>query len=396
MDYRYSTSRITLIFALLLMASACGTGQGGSPSTTTGDASGGGADIPGSGGLAPNGGDCTEDLQCESGRCASSVCIAPYSRTEGQACDHNADCVEGLICNFGAGHTCAPPGLPGQPCGHATDCRVGYACDLALLGSHTCECALTCGDGMSCGLDGCVAPGLVPAGEPCAYNANCAAGLICAWFEAPYACRSPSALGEPCGHDTDCAAGLGCDEGAGVCRVQCTSAVTCEAGQVCTCTTNFVCLGDDGALCQEVRADGDACTTPTQCAATSTCVAKKCVAGGQAGAGCDQETPCASGFRCLESTCQPPSGLGGACTLDLFSPVLCAEGLACRVECDDSECSAIGACSAPAAEGEPCPCPEGTSANGCLIASAAAQTCAEGLECTGDANATMGLCTAAE
>jgi hypothetical protein len=82
---------------------------------------------------------CTTEALCVDGAsCGPKGCTWLHSVPLGKGCEHNANCVDDLICFWGNGlpYVCAPPSRPGERCGHDTDCIAGVTCDFS---TRTCE-----------------------------------------------------------------------------------------------------------------------------------------------------------------------------------------------------------------------------------------------------------------
>jgi len=136
----------------------------------------------------------------------------------GATCRSSLECRDGLRC---AGTRCVAPGEPGAPCSGAPD-------PLATITRQTDdarhpECTGYCFRGR------CAAP--VAVGGDCSADPQCVAGSHCAARRCVAGSRP--ALGEPCA-GASCADGLGCVAG----------------------------------TCVEPKANGEACTQPSDCRAT--------------------------------------------------------------------------------------------------------------------------------
>jgi len=162
---------------------------------------------------------CLDSLECTSAGhyCDSCFGTCVPRLGEGEACKHDDDCQQGLLCVYkGETRVCGKPAAAGEPCSIGLPCEPGSSCDgvEALLsqpsvcranqeiyragpGEH---CALRpvggwlCAPGLGCTNDEvCIqTPGL---GEPCqkAWPHACAPGTYCS----PYGtCRAPLEDGE--------------------------------------------------------------------------------------------------------------------------------------------------------------------------------------------------------
>jgi hypothetical protein len=284
---------------------------------------------------------------------------------------------------------------PGESCVNATCaegfCTAGKCCDRAC--DRTCQ---VCSDAGSCvdqvSLESCgsgsgrcfgVEQCLLPAGAPCAADADCGGGLVCKdcaaggkQCTAPADCcgECPDGLtcvGGSCGcaaNQTPCGGGLCIPEGdpLACCPGSVTScpasAPLCTAsGRCAQCLTDDNCRGcetcNDG-LCSAISR-GQAGRCPLEaplCDGAGECFAPPCTIEGSA-EGCSACSKCES-FACVQV------GAGDACTIGTG---LCNAGGGCVSCLDGSQCPACQVCSPegacqPVARGEaeqPSRCPGG-------------------------------------
>jgi hypothetical protein len=131
------------------------------------------------------------------------------SQAEGEYCSSNYDCAPGLLCDDSTS-TCAARGGQDASCA-IVGCQVGYFCD----GGALCQA-------------------LLPAGDPCADNGQCADGTSCVDVGGTLTCLAPHAQGEDCSTDNaGCVAGTYC---ATTCQAELQDGDECEVGFQCVHT----------------------------------------------------------------------------------------------------------------------------------------------------------------
>jgi hypothetical protein len=239
------------------------------------------------------------DERCP-GHCAS------FGAREGEPCGAMETCFLGLRC--GPAGTCLPATRLGDPCTSTFDCiyaGLGAWCDApspgmpgvcragrgigepcGFMGSASfpqCASPLTCVGGR-CGSGGTAGEVCSPT-APCATTAWCNAG-ICAQARAP---------GESCSADDECPVSFACAGTCvplplvgepcldGRCWGECVSGV-CTArasGAACDPSAPFApqCDGrcDPASMtCAALRAEGESCTVPIECAEGLTCLGSMC------------------------------------------------------------------------------------------------------------------------
>jgi hypothetical protein len=164
----------------------------------------------------------------------------------------------------------------------------------------------------------------------------------------------------------------------GTCAPVTATGSTCGRDGTAACSDQNDCI--DGVCVRDgTQIQGATCNRANSCVPGSTCVERKCVPLGTLGTACTLRTECADGFTCLAGKCAAEIALGGDCSL---SPRGCALGLLCEPatsvcvattlarpneacgqtlhtacaigQCSSSSLSAVGACPAIIADGEPC------------------------------------------
>jgi hypothetical protein len=229
-------------------------------------------------GAAPPGTVTSSPDECAAGGWRESTC-------NGACCTGTCETGDGVI---DTGST----GAEGERCGPVPD------------GFESCQPRLTCREGV------CVRLG---AGDECAANVECPAGLACNGT-----CGPRPAEGDACvrrdGEDTCDHVGLRCDS-TGHCRRFAVEGEACTADGAVPCRAGLAC--DD---------------------ATGRCVGVL-----PGGAPCSEFPLCADGFYCdlfdADAVCAPKLLAGEACDWDSD----CASG-ACVVGSDGHVCASVGAC----------------------------------------------------
>lgn len=216
-------------------------------------------------GTVADGGACWIDEQCKSGYCQAADCMAeccqgtcvaePPPAGIGQDCS-NSGCVDGAYCDF-ATDTCQPLKQAGGVCFSDQECAQGLEClgDTCQAGpaeGAPCidtECALP----LYCEPASMTCKKLPREGEACDLDVGaCALGLVC--NANSKTCTPPGGVGSPCSFDFfggGCASGAWCD----------IDVMTFEG------------------TCQATKANGNACSTDSECQSLycsqdGTCVAE--------------------------------------------------------------------------------------------------------------------------
>lgn len=278
-----------------------------------------------------------------------------------------------------------PEDDPGDAC-HAPPPVSMSPCDVTLLvhgrvpEGGACSggtASLECHDGLVClrdpagvgGLGTCAA--LRGAGEPCADDAHCTAGLYCSLVDG--ACRAPAALGEACAYaapadpqPTDCPllirceAGLTCSPFTSTCVARCARGSWCSGVRESACgvDTGLVCIRTSrgwpyGGFCDFPHAAGEHCDDYDDCEAPLLCTPDPVADVSTCRAKLPNGEPCANEYECEsdlceyslsgdERVCVGPAALGEFCYRD----ELCESGF-----CDFM----TGQCAATVANGQSCP-----------------------------------------
>lgn len=278
---------------------------------------------------------CTDDEDCEGGRCVGTSVGLQCVRFAGSMlscatstgeCTRNSDCGSDQICDGGSCVMRPTTGnVLGDVCAGDADCQSG----LCLAGRCTQSCDWT------------DATGSCPSGFYCDADAStsCDVGYCIAGGQ------GTGALGVSCTTDTDCAS-LHCD--GGTCSEVCIpgGALGCPAGYACQIGV-LPCRGS----CRLSGAPGDPCDSNEDC--TSGICATHEDRSFCTGL-CGESAPCAGGFTCTSfgggtSLCIPDlGGLGEPC----LANDECLSGI-CATEGERSYCTRL--CD------ETTPCPGGRS-----------------------------------
>ncbi|MBI5544512.1 MAG: hypothetical protein HY901_11520 [Deltaproteobacteria bacterium] len=261
---------------------------------------------------------CIGAFECLAGRCSYRC----------GACQIDADCVEGSVCDVDSdgARSCFP------------GCRDSSQC------SSSEECVLdTCLGCMSCACYGHCRPS-----TPCESDAQCPAGTVCGTEPLPGCqqrcvpgCRTDSecAADERCAPPPGCPYLCGCDYGTCVPRpLECAAATDCPTGQVCAFDDALQCSGSrhcvTGCFAQEDCQAGESCLS----AHCGPCCAGTCIASGSSG-DCTADAQCASGEVCLECPDVPAQ-----CVPGCRGPGDCSPGELCVAASDCEGCPCPGSC----------------------------------------------------
>ena len=265
--------------------------------------------------------ECETDDECAFGeRCrltkapnGEQVGTCEYG-SEGDPCDYQHFCEEGLFCNE-AKLTCETRvDEEGVYCdGAAENCKLPLQC-LCHGGGQGCRCY----DGTE--------------GDFC-HLGTCQAGLYCAFQDDPAhdnACTAGN-LGDPCSWDIQCLGNMTCEESADwprcyqwliigePCGVAAEAYSLCEKGL--SCNTAF-----EPPLCATPGLDTDPCVADTNCSSTYHCIEElgKCY-DGSPGDPCITGSDCSPGHNCIGWNQKCAGGAVG----DFCEPGTCNEGAYC-------------------------------------------------------------------
>ncbi|MBT9557377.1 MAG: hypothetical protein IV100_15160, partial [Myxococcales bacterium] len=301
-----------------------------------------------------NGGVCTANSQCQSGKCPAGYCVQCLSDGEcvgGQFCDAAGYCQNKLA----TGTACIKDSAcaSGMCSGVCVDCRVDGHCS----GGQYCDgvrCANKLANGGVCSANSHCQSGKCPAGYcvQCLSDGECAGGQFC---DGAGYCQNKLATGSACIKDSACATGL-CS---GVC-VNCKTNSHCGGGQFC-----------DGVYCQNKKGLGSTCLTNSECS-SGQCAAGFC--------GCNYaDENCSGGYYCDAAACfgKKAGGSlcsrGGECQSGSCSGGVC--GCAGDSQCGSTQYCSGGTCTAKLAAGAGC-----SSGNQCISGTCQGVNC-NGYEC---------------
>ena len=277
----------------------------------------------------------------------------------GEPCTRNEDCGTSMCTSVDGASICVRGCDPRSP---VAACPFGFHCETTGCGTGLCapgEGALpdgeTCTNDVDCASGRCATVGGVArCGRQCNVGAeDCAMGLACepeaddCGTCAPFdVVTVPLPFGAPCDDGADCASAQ-CISGEGAGESFCTRACG-EMG----CGTGFHCRAGT-CVRGDLRAPGDACVHPDDCASGTSCVtvgpeqfcAADCGAGCEEGFVCettDAGMSCVPGGLSLGESCtgaeQCRSGIcAGSCTR-LCDFLACPEGFDCLPAGEVSGC----------------------------------------------------------
>jgi hypothetical protein len=282
--------------------------------------------------------------------------------------------------------------------------------------------------------------GLVPIGEACANDYECADELVCRRTGELGICGEPRAAGESCSSGLSCASGLYCSElGVSFCTDPneanngfCEDDLDCAATAFCASDGRCAAKRAAGEGCEQNRAcESGLCDPRTDRCLASVAVGAPCAVDGECGVGnfCDTSAGdqdvcvalvqaaegercaatgvrCEDGLACENGICVPGTGPGGWCDLagagseycpdgQYCEDNLCVDRLAVGESCGSSAaciasafCNAAGECADRAAAGAACTAADGCDPGAyCDFAAAGGPTCVaaagEGEDCSG-------------
>lgn len=240
------------------------------------------------------------------------------------ACQSDADCVVGEICEAG---TCGPAPLPA--CSTDADCPANELCVQGQCSSPQpgCSSDADCAADEICGPAGQCDPIEMPPPQ-CQVDADCAADETCV----DGSCQSAS---PQCAADADCAANEVCVNGACQVAPQCTTDADCGADEIC---------GPTGQ-CDPIEMVPPQCQADTDCSAREVCDSGACVpefCGGLLGEVCPETHYC-DYDESVGTACGIADGTG-SCRL---RPEVCNTGIQPVCGCDgmqyNNECEANAA-----------------------------------------------------
>jgi MYXO-CTERM domain-containing protein len=339
---------------------------------------------------------------CPSGSqsCASGFCdpVGTFC-----ACDENADCPIGQLCNIIAD----PNGCAAAGCGNGV-IEMGEGCDDGNTNSSD-GCSSSClrEIGQSCTLSNTCASGFCDPTDNtcvCAQNTDCSGGQVCNTVAAPNVCVAPG-----CGNFV-VESSEGCDDGNTTSGDGCNATCLLELGQTCskgstTCESGFcdstgnICACDQDADCPL----GSLCNTASE---PNVCVPMGCGNGvlepnegcddgnTTAGDGCDIACLIEIGKACTAST-SCASGLcdGNICACDQDSD--CSKGEICNTIADPNACVPAGCGNGVLEADEGCDDGNTLPGDGCdaSCAKELGEKCTDNTECgSGNCDSTVNQC----
>ncbi len=363
---------------------------------------------------------CADDLGCASGfHCAAGACLP--NANQGGTCSRDGECgtgkcVDGFCCNAACNGQCEACDVPGSEgvctpvsgnphgarpvcdsdgsqCGGQCDGAVRDACSYpgatvscraASCSNQTATLAAACDGAGSCPAVQTQACGEYVCGATaclgnCLHDANCAAGNWCSGG----VCAPKKSTGAACGADNQCAGGI-CADGFccnRACEGQCEACDVAGSEGTCSPVTGAPHAGrtqcaSDGSLCAG-QCDGvnaSACAYPgagTQCRAPACATGTATLAAACDGAGacpaeqtqacapfvcganaclgnCAADSDCAGGNWCSAGVCVAKLANGGTCAADnQCGSGSCVDGFCCNTACG----GACEACDVPGSLG---------------------------------------------
>ncbi len=356
-------------------------------------------------------GECASNYCGDNGKCCDAGCTGDC-----QACDANGTCQ--AILNGANGARC-PIQMPTTFDSAACSLKRGCANGICARSGADVRCS-----GFSCTADGKLAASFCNGAEACVAGtpATCALNQFCEGGS----CGAKKDNGQDCADDSQCTTGYCvmmtattgrccaarcnptqcesvCAAGgaAGTCVNNCSAAQLCEAGS-----------GGTAGSCKTRQ--GLACTSPTECSGTLSCVATSpggvakvccsascnesgCNACKSDGTGCEYKCGggqyCAAGGVGVAGSCATKKGNGTACTgAGECSSGICfvesgmTAGICCGVSCAESscaKCSAAGTACESKCDGSTQYCANAVPVGSCATRKTAGMACLNDAECLG-------------
>jgi hypothetical protein len=221
-----------------------------------------------------------------------------------QGCLINTDCNSPLVCAFRSCHV---------ECKVSRDCDPGQRCVVSDRPYHVCQldaekrCTYnsSCPEGQACGIDG-QCRDMCKADRDCLSEQRCVSGTCAEEVELtadgglPASTEAGPPDGQPCSYDSDCTAPLVCRTG--LCGYQCITVRDCPAGQSCNahrCTqASTLCPG------MEAGTGDGTCTTDSPCPPPTICQGGRCICE------CVFDQDCQEGYACNGNRCQLSGSYG--------------------------------------------------------------------------------------
>ena len=318
------------------------------------------------------------DIECEAGSSCEEVdgdFICVDKGLDGDFCERDSTCDQGLYCNLAEGR-CAPKSGLGEPCHFDDPDQPDPGTEtLKCLEHLTCDpfeekCVQYCSTGYDCAADAscsedesCIpvdiddgtydycAPRGDTNGDRCDTDRDCVDSMHCNGS----ACVTDIAQGNACVQTKECQAGLYCDTaGSGDCEIVANANELCSSDAECNPSTTIGCItGDDGRRCRTTLLDnGDPCApgenteSPTGnwcesgvCEVREEGEGPECHNGASVGEECDETNAthdihrCELGAYCMEEECRAKQPAGGDCSDD--AGLQCLNGSCAQVWQDD-------------------------------------------------------------
>jgi MYXO-CTERM domain-containing protein len=373
---------------------------------------------PGCGNFVLEAGEACEDGNTTNGDGCNSVCLRELgqacmmgsqcvsafcdSANNACACDQDADCSNGQLCNLLSNpNTCVNPGCSNGVVEATEACDDGNSVD-----GDGCNSVCLREIGQVCSMSGQCASGLCDTGLcACDENADCSGGQLCNTVANPNICVNPGCgngiveVTEAC-DDGNTMSGDGCNsmclrEIGQMCSasMQCASGLCDPTGNICACDQDADCSG--GQLCNTV-ASPNACVNPG-CAngvleMNEGCDDGNTVPGDGCGSTCLLEIgePCTLSGTCQSGACDPQSG-----TCECDEDADCPMGNVCDLTPDPNACIAGGCGNGVIEAGEGCDDGNMMDGDGCTAACTKeiGEMCTDGTECnSGNCDGTTNVC----
>jgi hypothetical protein len=230
------------------------------------------------------------------------ACSSDEKADLAQGCLINTDCNTPLVCAFRRCH---------NACESTRDCPPGLRCVASDRPFHVCQlleeraCTFNsqCPVRQVCASDG-QCRDQCQGDADCLQEQTCIAGscadnkeLIDGGLEVVVKDAGPS-TGQPCTYNSQCPAGLICrvSGGAGLCQQECLSSIDCTDGRQCVKNR-----------CQAPVCPESDASSGIPCAFSSDCPSPLVCRSGSCACECHQSGDCPSGYECTGNRCSPSS-----------------------------------------------------------------------------------------
>ncbi len=259
-------------------------------------------------------GACTDDSECDSGKCISGICQAETPVQND--CQKDSDCSGDQVCHEGK---CENNTQPEPECTEDSDCSGDQVCHAGKCENNT-QLESECTEDSECdGNQSCVSGHCVPGEMPGPGDGTCQSDEDCADQGVNLTCMSDGLcghyvnLGDTCGLDAYCEDGYEC---MGVCYEVLSQDAECnpdDSLHVCDLDNGMMCVEGYCRLMEYNIQSGNECNSYKLCSDDLTCLEGKCQSVKKEDESCDESNyqVCDTGLICKNAKCTP---LGKKCS----------------------------------------------------------------------------------